>query len=1211
MSIYNPPSKTQGIFNPSNYGGLGAGGQITTDYLDANYLQFPVAQGNMTLVGTNILGDVTQQGEIITTGDITGETIEGTSFLVGTTNLLTEIGTKQDTIQDNGLTIAKTDGLQTALDNKYDDTGGTIGGDVTINGDLVIGTTNVITEIGTKQDEINDGDLTIAKTDGLQTALDNKYDDTGGTIGGDVTINGDLVIGTTNVITEIGTKQDTIDDGDLTIAKTDGLQTALDNKYDDTGGTIGGDVTINGDLVIGTTNVITEIGTKQDEINDGDLTIAKTDGLQTALDNKYDDTGGTIGGDVTINGDLVIGTTNVITEIGTKQDTIDDGDLTIAKTDGLQTALDNKYDDTGGTIGGDVTINGDLVIGTTNVITEIGTKQDEINDGDLTIAKTDGLQTALDNKYDDTGGTIDGNVTINGDLVVGSTNIIDEIGTKQDEINDGDLTIAKTDGLQTALDNKYDDTGGTIGGNVTISGDLVIGTTNVITEIGTKQDTIDDGDLTIAKTDGLQTALNNKYDDTGGTIGGNVTISGDLVIGTTNVITEIGTKQDTIDDGDLTIAKTDGLQTALDNKYDDTGGTISGSVTISGDLVVGTTNVITEIGTKQDTIDDGDLTIAKTDGLQTVLTTLNQKYIPYNPDSFGLKAVSSWTERTSSSGLWYRVVYAPELNLFIAISENTFSDTMMSSANGFDWDYVSSSPNFLNDIVWSEELSLFVVVSRTSPYLRTSSDGVTWTGQSVPTTESLQAIAWSPELGLFAVVSFDGDLITSPDGLNWTSRTSPNVIRGYSMCWSKELAVFIVGYQNELAISSNGIDWTSIDTVVGIWRSIAWSPKLGLFVAVSNSRSSIITSPDGLNWTEISVSFRYSGIVWSDIGIFVAVGTYGYMMYSNDGINWVENDDVMSGVLQGVCWSDELGIFVVVGSDTVYTSTLKGRPPTMFNTFDSEFNSIDEDGTWNFNSLTLPTIGDVEDAIQGKEPTIQDNGLTIAKTDGLQTALDNKYDDTGGTIGGNVTISGDLVVGSTNIIDEIGTKQDTIDETTHLIVDRITTESTTIDCEMNGRLLTANKKMFINNAEKDLDGLTFHNLQIVSTFLSGNYVSYSSGLFTFQNLTRSGVHLFIVTLVLSVESDTYDGRVNWRLTPYLDNNNYAGYGRFYTTTEGATEISRYSTLMVRTLVGAMNGQVYRLALDCNKEGDSTFGSSMNGLKVRNASIFTFEYVGIN
>jgi len=75
-----------------------------------------------------------------------------------------------------------------------------------------------------------------------------------------------------------------------------------------------------------------------------------------------------------------------------KQDTIQDGDLTIAKTNGLQTALDNKYDDTGGTINGDVDITGGLLVGTTNIITELGNKQPTINDGDLTIAKTSGLQ---------------------------------------------------------------------------------------------------------------------------------------------------------------------------------------------------------------------------------------------------------------------------------------------------------------------------------------------------------------------------------------------------------------------------------------------------------------------------------------------------------------------------------------------------------------------------------------------------------------------------------------------------------------------------------------------------------------------------------------------------------------------------------------------------------------------------------------------------
>jgi len=321
MSIYNSPSKTQTIFSPSNYGGLGSDGQITTDYLDANYISFLVAQGNTTLVGTSVLGNITQQGDLSITGDL----------LVNDVNVITEIGTKQPTINDGDLTIAKTNGLQNALDNKFDDTGRSITGNVEVSGFLIVGTTDIIDEFGTKQDTIEDGDLTIAKTNGLQDALDNKVDDTGGAIDVDVDITGDLVVGTTNIIAEIGTKQDEINNGDLTIAFTDGLQDALDNKYNDTGGTIDENVDITGDLLVNDVNVIAEIGTKQPTINDGDLTIAKTDGLQTALNGK--------------------------------QPTIEDGDLTIAKTDGLQTALNGK--------------------------------QPTIEDGDLTIENTAELQTTL------------------------------------------------------------------------------------------------------------------------------------------------------------------------------------------------------------------------------------------------------------------------------------------------------------------------------------------------------------------------------------------------------------------------------------------------------------------------------------------------------------------------------------------------------------------------------------------------------------------------------------------------------------------------------------------------------------------------------------------------------------------------------------------------------------------------------------------------
>ena len=122
----------------------------------------------------------------------------------------------------------------------------------------------------------------------------------------------------------------------------------------------------------------------------------------------------------------------------------------------------------------------------------------------------------------------------------------------QPTIADGDLTIAKTSGLQTALNGK--------------------------------QATIADGDLTIARTSGLQTALNGKQ----------ATIAdGDLTIAKTNGLqAALDAKQATIADGDLTIAKTNGLQAALDAKQ----ATISSSARLNADLIHDGTISNTEFG---------------------------------------------------------------------------------------------------------------------------------------------------------------------------------------------------------------------------------------------------------------------------------------------------------------------------------------------------------------------------------------------------------------------------------------------------------------------------------------------------------------------------------------------------------------------------------------------------------------------------------------
>ena len=104
--------------------------------------------------------------------------------------------------------------------------------------------------------------------------------------------------------------------------------------------------------------------------------------------------------------------------------------------------------------------------------------------------------------------------------------------------------------------------GGTVSSNLIVSGSVDVKTALTLPTIGNvkdaiqgKQNTINDGDLTIARTAELQTTLNGKQ---------NTINDGDLTIArTAELQTTLNGKQNTINDGDLTIAKTAQLQTAL------------------------------------------------------------------------------------------------------------------------------------------------------------------------------------------------------------------------------------------------------------------------------------------------------------------------------------------------------------------------------------------------------------------------------------------------------------------------------------------------------------------------------------------------------------------------------------------------------------------------------------------------------------------------
>ncbi|KKL93425.1 hypothetical protein LCGC14_1874810, partial [marine sediment metagenome] len=134
-------------------------------------------------------------------------------------------------------------------------------------------------------------------------------------------------------------------------------------------------------------------------------------------------------------------------------------------------------------------------------------------------------------------------------------------------------------------------------------------------------------------------------------------------------------------------------------------------------------------------------------------------------------------------------------------------------------------------------------------------------------------IIWCSGLGaagLWVVFSTSGASKISTDGITWTDQ-DPGVTgyaaTGYSTAYDLVQNRLVVVDSNVAGFTDDGINWTDSTTVpAGTWTRVVWSPSAGLFVASENSggpNDSFMTSPDGVTWTERTVTAASEG--WGTI----------------------------------------------------------------------------------------------------------------------------------------------------------------------------------------------------------------------------------------------------------------------------------------------------------------------------------------------------------
>lgn len=255
----------------------------------------------------------------------------------------------------------------------------------------------------------------------------------------------------------------------------------------------------------------------------------------------------------------------------------------------------------------------------------------------------------------------------------------------------------------------------------------------------------------------------------------------------------------------------------------------------------------------------------------------------------------SWTSRTPLSQSWKAITYGN--GNFVSVG---FTDKVIYSTDGITWSTANASAagQPWSGIAYGNGIYVAVaeqVGDGSNNRFMTSSNLTTWTGRTVAE-DSWRAVCFGN--GLFVAVSQSAYIRTSTDGVTWTSRIDP--VTGYwkSITYGNGLFVAVGMDSNGNGVymtSNDGISWSGgIVSTINELTSVTYGN--GLYVAVSSfGTNRLMTSADGSTWTVRTLNSNeqkaWLGVTYNN-GTFVAVGQEdisdgaGRVMTSTNGINW-------------------------------------------------------------------------------------------------------------------------------------------------------------------------------------------------------------------------------------------------------------------------------------------------------------------------------------
>jgi hypothetical protein len=231
------------------------------------------------------------------------------------------------------------------------------------------------------------------------------------------------------------------------------------------------------------------------------------------------------------------------------------------------------------------------------------------------------------------------------------------------------------------------------------------------------------------------------------------------------------------------------------------------------------------------------------------------------------------------------------------------------SYNGIQYNNLTNITGTINTIIWNG--NIWVYGGTTQNPLNYSYDGITWNGcYVIPQITNCLKIKWNGKIWVaICIVGVAYQIYNSYDGINWSINSNFLSLTYRDLEWNGTMWLIITSSVT-IYKSYDGVLWTSYDANLSNFQNILcikWNGILWVIGGETNNNNAIVYSPDGISWTQSSISYSsckyidWNGELWIAC---VSHSQQNTIIHSHNGITWYAgpNYNINTALWNGNIW---------------------------------------------------------------------------------------------------------------------------------------------------------------------------------------------------------------------------------------------------------------------------------------------------------------------